>query len=223
MNIIIDSREQHRIEYAKKQYGQHEIEVKQLETADYIFNKDCAFEYKTLSDFINSIQSGRVFEQAIRLNQKFKYPFVMIQGSEQELDDYLNKLFFLHRTRKGKNRPPKFNKKNYYGAINRLNTYVTVIQCPTEYLAFQSMLNQAKMSLDNAPVNRKVAKTGSPAYQCLRYCIATVGPKTAEKIVSGCGLKSIDDVVNVSVDEISSVKGVSKEKAELIYYKIHNG
>ena len=221
MNILIDSREQHRIEYAKKTYKQHDIETKYLETADYIFNQEVAFEYKTLPDFINSVQSGRVFEQAIRLNQEFKYPFVMIQGSEQELDNYINKLFFMRKTKKH-NKPQKFYKKNYYGAIERLNTYATVLERPTEHQAFQSMLNQAKMSLETGPVNRKVAKTGSPAYLCLRYCIRGVGPKTAEKIVNTLKLESVEDVLNVSVSDFVSVNGVSLGKAELFYSKLHS-
>lgn len=166
---------------------------------------------------MKSVQDGRVVEQAIRLNQTYPYPFVMIQANEQELKDYINKLYFIRKARQhGKHKPQKFYEKNYYGAINSLNCYVTVLTCPTQYLAFQSMLNQAKKCLDGAPVNRKVAKTGSPAYQCLRYCVKRVGPKTAEKIVNELGLETVRDVVNVSVDDLVSVRGVSRSKAEFI-------
>jgi len=223
MIIQVDDREGERIEYAKKHYPQHDVEKTRLETADFIFNKDCAFEYKTLKDFIGSVQGGRIVEQAIRLNEQFKYPFIMIQGSEQELQNEINKIFYLRKTKKGKQKPQKFYEKNFYGAINSLNCYVTVLTCPTQYLAFQSMLNQAKKCLSGAPINRKVAKTGSPAYQCLRYCIGGVGPKTAEKIVNQLGLKSIPDVTGVSVERLASVNGVSHAKAEVIYRRIQEG
>lgn len=217
MIVQIDDREGERIEYAKKQYTKHEIELKHLETGDFIFNNKVAFEYKTFPDFVKSVQDGRVVEQAIRLNQTYPYPFVMIQANEQELKDYINKLYFIRKAKQhGKHKPQKFYEKNYYGAINSLNCYVTVLTCPTQYLAFQSMLNQAKKCLDGAPVNRKVAKTGSPAYQCLRYCVKRVGPKTAEKIVNELGLETVRDVVNVSVDDLVSVRGVSRSKAEFI-------
>lgn len=217
MIVQIDDREGERIEYAKKQYTKHEIELKHLETGDFIFNNKVAFEYKTFPDFVKSVQDGRVVEQAIRLNQTYPYPFVMIQANEQELKDYINKLYFIRKARQhGKHKPQKFYEKNYYGAINSLNCYVTVLTCPTQYLAFQSMLNQAKKCLDGAPVNRKVAKTGSPAYQCLRYCVKRVGPKTAEKIVNELGLETVRDVVNVSVEDLVSVRGVSRSKAEFI-------
>lgn len=217
MDIFVDDREGERIEYAKKQYTKHEIELKHLETGDFIFNNKVAFEYKTFPDFVKSVQDGRVVEQAIRLNQTYPYPFVMIQANEQELKDYINKLYFIRKAKQhGKHKPQKFYEKNYYGAINSLNCYVTVLTCPTQYLAFQSMLNQAKKCLDGAPVNRKVAKTGSPAYQCLRYCVKRVGPKTAEKIVNELGLETVRDVVNVSVEDLVSVRGVSRSKAEFI-------
>ena len=217
MIVQIDDREGERIEYAKKTYTKHEIELKHLETADFVFNNKVAFEYKTFPDFVKSVQDGRVVEQAIRLNQTYPYPFVMIQANEQELKEYIQKIYFIRKAKQhGKHKPQKFYEKNYYGAINSLNCYVTVLTCPTQYLAFQSMLNQAKKCLDGAPVNRKVAKTGSPAYQCLRYCIKGVGPKTTEKIVNTLGLETVADVVNVSVDDLVSVHGVSRSKAEYI-------
>lgn len=217
MIVQIDDREGERIEYAKKTYTKHEIELKHLETADFVFNNKVAFEYKTFPDFVKSVQDGRVVEQAIRLNQTYPYPFVMIQANEQELKEYIQKIYFIRKAKQhGKHKPQKFYEKNYYGAINSLNCYVTVLTCPTQYLAFQSMLNQAKKCLNGAPVNRKVAKTGSPAYQCLRYCIKGVGPKTTEKIVNTLGLETVADVVNVKVKDLADVNGVSRSKAEYI-------
>lgn len=220
MDIFVDDREGERIEYAKKHYTKHNVEKKHLETGDFIFNQKVAFEYKTFNDFVKSVQEGRIVEQAIRLNQTYPYPFVMIQANEQELQNYVNKIYFIRRQRKNKSKPPKFYEKHYYGAINSLNCYVTVLTCPTRYLAFQSMLNQAKKCLDGAPINRKVAKTGSPAYNCLRYCIRGIGPKTTEKIVNGLSLETVSDVVGLSVEDLVSVKGVSRSKAEDIMGKI---
>ena len=220
MNIQIDDREGHRIKYAEKQYKKHNLTIEHLETADFIFNKRVAIEYKTLPDFISSVQSGRIVEQAIRLNKQFDFPFIMIQGNEQELQAEIQKIRFLQKTRR-KNKPQQFYEKNFYGAINSLNCYVTVLQCPTQYLAFQSMITQANKCLNDAPINRKVAKTGNAAYNCLRYCVKGVGVKTAKNIVDSLSLESLEDVLNVGVDELSSVKGVSKDKANIIYAKLH--
>lgn len=221
MIIQIDDREGKRIEYAKKQYKKHDIELKHLKTADFIFNQKVAFEYKTIPDFITSVQSGRMTEQAIRLNKEFEHPFIMIEGEDVDLGKELDKRYFLQKTRK-KNKPQTFSRKQFYGAIDSLNDYVTVMQRPTMYWCFYSMLNKAQKSLDGAPVNRKVVKTGNTAYNFLRYCVGGVGKKTAEKLVNECGLKSIEDVLNVSIEELSGVKGISLNKAEVIYRNIHN-
>lgn len=220
MIIEIDDREQYRIKNAEKEYRKHDIEIKHLKTADYIFNKEVAFEYKTLPDFIHSVQSGRVVEQAIRLNKEFKYPFVIIQYNEQELDKYLNKLYFLRKTRKT-GKPSKFGRINFYGAIDSLNTYVTVITRPTEHYCFQAMLNTAVKCLRQEPVNRKVVKTGNPCYNYLRYCIDGVGKKTAQKIVSELDLQNPKDVFKVSVSDLSGIRGISEEKAQVIFNNIN--
>lgn len=221
MHIKIDDREGHRIETMKKHYPPSNITITHLETADFTFNDKVAFEYKTLPDFIQSIHTGRITEQAIRLNQEFPYPFIIIQSSEKELQEHINRIYFLRRTRKGKKKPPKFYEKQYYGAINRLNCFVTVLTCPTEHLCFQSMINQARKCLDNTPINRKVAKTGNPAYQCLRYCIRGVGPKTADKIIGTLKLETIEDVTNMTINDFASVNGVSINKAKMIHRQIH--
>lgn len=219
MNIKIDNREGQRIEHMKTHYNKNKITVTQLETGDFIFNDKIAFEYKTLPDFISSIHDGRLIEQAIRLNQTYPYPFIIIQAGEKELQAELNKNYFLRRTRK-KNKPPAFTTKQYYGMINRLNCYVTVITCPTEAQCFESMINQAEKCLDDAPVNRKIVKTGNPAYQCLRYCIRGVGEKTARKITTGLELETIQDLTQITIEDLASIHGVSRSKAEKIYGQI---
>ena len=144
MNIQIESRELSRIEYAKQQYKRHEIEVKYFETGDYIFNNKVAFEYKTMKDFIKSVQKGRVFDQAIRLNETFQYPFIMIEASDQELQEYYAKIHFKRKNKKPGHKPRKFYEKEFYGAIASLNRICTVIRCPTQKRCFDMMETQAK-------------------------------------------------------------------------------
>lgn len=222
MIIEIDDRENKtgRADRAKKTYRQHDTEVKHLKTGDYIFNQQVAFEYKTLPDFISSVNSGRLVEQAIRLNKEFKYPFVVIQYNEEELEAYLRKLYFLRKTRK-QNKPQKFGRKNFYGAIDSLNTYVTVINRPTEHYCLQGMLNTAIKCLRQEPVNRKVVKTGNACYNYLRYCIDGVGQKTAQKIVNELDLSKPIDVFRISVEDLSGIRGISEKKATLIYNNIN--
>ena len=86
--IIIDHREDKSLikELAKK----HDIEIKQLITADYIIQgKDpegnnllIGIERKTNQDFLNSIIDKRIIQQLIYLKDNFTIPLLIIEGTE---------------------------------------------------------------------------------------------------------------------------------------------
>ena len=85
MQVRIDSREQSRIESAKKYYTEQglQVTVEELEIGDYIFSdgkNEVCFEFKLTSDFIASIQDGRVFNQSVNMTENYDYAFVMIHG-----------------------------------------------------------------------------------------------------------------------------------------------
>lgn len=84
---MIDTREKDRIKSASKYYTKQglEVEVSELEVGDYIFtdgNDSVVFEFKTIADFVSSIQDRRVFNQAISQAEEFNHHFVVIQGDE---------------------------------------------------------------------------------------------------------------------------------------------
>ena len=57
-----------------KQYYEDQgdtVQIKDLLIGDYLFNNQVVFEYKTLEDFIKSVQESRVFNQAIDQTQAF--------------------------------------------------------------------------------------------------------------------------------------------------------
>ena len=82
MKVFIDSRETDRIKPAMFHFSlNNDISVEELETGDYIFEEDgkqVVFEYKTMSDFINSVSEGRVFNQAIDQQNQFDHHFVIL-------------------------------------------------------------------------------------------------------------------------------------------------
>ena len=68
MRLIIDSREKERVEQAKQYYTEQglDVETNELHIGDFLFidgDKKAVFEYKTISDFVASIQDNRVFNQ----------------------------------------------------------------------------------------------------------------------------------------------------------------
>ena len=81
--------------------------------------------------------------------------------------------------------------------------------------------NTSKKIIAEEPVQRKIAKTGNPAYQCLRYCIGGVGPKTTAKIITQLQLETIKDVVDLTADKLTKVNGISRSRAEQITAQIN--
>lgn len=81
MRIIVDNREKNSLVLAELISGCMEVELKQLEVADYIIG-DTAIERKTISDFISSMMNKRLLQQ---LNGLQQYPsrLIIIEGIDE--------------------------------------------------------------------------------------------------------------------------------------------
>lgn len=56
------------------------IEPKQLEVADYILSSRIGVERKNVDDFLNSLISGKLFNQISKLRESFSRPMLIIEG-----------------------------------------------------------------------------------------------------------------------------------------------
>lgn len=213
--ILIDHRENTpRIKAAKGYYDSKgdNVQVKELLIGDYIFNDQVVFEYKTLEDFIKSVQESRVFNQAIDQSQNFPYHFVIIVASEQELYDRFYGAEW-----------PEFTWQQYKGAIARLNTYTTVIEASTEHQAIMFMRIQAHKCLDNKHIVKRLAqKTDNPAFNYL-VGVKHIGDDTADIIVDGLQLETLEDLLNIKNNELQALKGIGSQKAGVVMRAIKNG
>ena len=215
--MLIDSREQKRIQKAKEYFTtdelktEYNIKVQELKTGDYVFNNQVCFEYKTQSDFISSIIDGRVFNEAIRQSETYPYHFIIIQGTNRD-------------RKKALEYAGNFTLKQYYGAIARLNTYTTVIQSTglTED-AFYQMHIQVNKCLDNKEIKVKHfdVKSGNPAFNALCYCLDDVADIRAKTIVNSLGLKTWSDVYHLTKQDLLSVDGIGEVLSESIINQIN--
>ncbi|KAM0688232.1 DNA repair endonuclease XPF [Conglomerata obtusa] len=65
------------------------IKIMLLDTGDYILGKDTAIERKSISDFISSINSGRLYLQAKMISYKYKNAYLLIEFNRRTcLADY---------------------------------------------------------------------------------------------------------------------------------------
>ena len=217
-NILIDDREKNsRIKNATEHYTTRyndNVTVKHLPFGDFIFENQVVFEYKTISDFVKSVQSGRVFNQAIDQSTTFKYHFVIIVSTERERRGYFNKLKHIGNSRL------YFDEYKYIGAISRLNTFTTVIQANTEKEAFTYMRSQARKCLDNKHIIKRLErKTDNPCFNYLMN-IKHISDRKAELIVKELELETLTDLLNVTNNDLQAIDGIGPNTAGVIIKSI---
>lgn len=215
INCLIDSREQTRISYSKKFFHKYNPIVVELDTGDYIFenenNEQICFEYKTMKDFIASVKDSRVFEQVTRMNNEFKWSFIVIEGTIDDLRNENRRRQFQRNTGK------QFSLAQFYGSIAKLNCYTTVVLCHNQAQSFNYMENQALKIFDDEPLIKHFKHdSDNPALNFLAG-INGIGYKTAASIVSEFNINSLNDLLNIiEIEDLTSIKGIGKVTAENI-------
>lgn len=80
--IIIDSREASaapKIVKGLREIGALII-IRSLDKGDYIISDECAFERKTVHDFVHTLTHRRLFKQLFLLKEAYSKPFILIEG-----------------------------------------------------------------------------------------------------------------------------------------------
>lgn len=218
LQVYIDNREQDRVKSGTIYFRKHGYNpiISELLVGDYCFtdnNINVIFEYKTIEDFINSINDNRVFNQALNQSSEFDYHFVIIVGSENDLRKAKNTLY--------RTTGMSFNNKQLNGAVASLVEFTSVLMVKNESLAFDLMERIALKCVRNKPVIHRFPKSkGTPAYRFLCNNVNGIGDKTAEKICRDLDLWSVYDVLCLNVDILTGVSGIGRKKAVNILSQI---
>jgi len=214
MKVFIDSREQSRIKQASEYYTKQglTVEVQELPIGDYLFtdgSDEVVFEFKTIADFVASIQDNRVFNEALNQAENYNHHFVVIQGDESTRAKCL-------AFTKNYRRVTIFQ---YHGAIARLNTYTTVLESYSPFIneAFYKMLVQTRKCLSDKPIVRKFPKkTSNSAFNFLCGSIYGINHKKANQIVNTYHLESLADLMKLNKEELMKIDGIGEKNAERI-------
>ena len=217
MRVYIDTRETDRIKPAMFYFSKNNsVSVVELESGDYIFvddGKRVVFEYKTMEDFITSVNEGRVFNQAIDQQTQFLYHFVIIEGTDEEMQKICSDRYYSTGV--------SFSKAQFYGAIARLNTFTTVLRVPNRKTAFELMEVQSKKCMDEKAVAKSFPKSeGNAAFRYLCYCCNRIGSNTAEKIVDELSLNNLEDIMALKRDDLTSIYGIGDATADTILEQV---
>lgn len=219
LTVQIDSREQGRIETAKKYYEKLDItvEVAELPIGDYIFtdgNDSVVYEFKTCEDYIASIHDGRLPNEAINQAEEFNHHFIVIYGS---LYDRTQAII------KSRDYIP-ITIEQYIASISSLNRYTTVLQVYNNVIeeAYYTMQKQAEKCLSQKPIVRKFPrKHRNPAFNYLCYCIHGISSKKAKAITETYDLHSLTDLMTLTLTDLQKIEGIGENTAKKILTAIH--
>lgn len=220
MKLQIDNRESNtRISSACQFFGEnYDIEVGSYPVGDFIFDNKVVFEYKTAPDIVSSIIDGRVFRQVERMKQ-YPFHYVIVVGNVAEHINERNANYWNRR-----NQVKQFTVRNYLGALARLQIESRVIHVDNNQQAWIIMDFLTKKLLDSNPnvrgVDRPKATLSDPIATFLS-CIyindsQRLGIKTAIMIREYLHLESLNDLLQVTYEDLVGVKGVGSKTARRI-------
>jgi len=181
-----------------------QVDYRVLEVGDYVVSSDCAVERKAGRDFVKSLYSGRLFDQARRLRQFYSRPVFVAEGDLQ--------LLF------GEGAKPRA----FWGALATLafqfgmSVFFTANARQTADLVFTLVRRSGLTRVPRGPwVQKKPRATSLQKVQLtLVASLPAIGPKLAERVLQRFG--SVRRVFSASVAELCTVKGLGRVKAEKI-------
>ena len=211
MLVQISDKEQSRIKPAKQYYTELgcDVEVTNLQYGDYVFDNKVAFEYKTIPDFVTSIQDKRAFNETINQAENYDWHYIIIQGNEAERSKTLAMTKHYHQ----------ITIFQYLGSIASINRYSTVIECYSPFLkeALYRMHIQAKKDLSQKPIVKKFPrKHKNNAFNWLCYCNYGINSKKATAIVETLNLHTLTDLQKLTITDLTQIEGIGESTAKKI-------
>ena len=233
MNIKIDNREdKSRINscvnfYTKQDYKKdilnyhgfnNHVIIDKLAIGDYVFEDKVCFEFKTASDMINSIMDGRIFKQAHHMKQ-YPFSYVIVVGNVADEINRRNEPKYYNKY----NKMRTFTLKNYLGALARLYTYTKVVHLDNNqqcWILMEYLVTKLLDENDVKPLDKPSFKLTDPIASFLG-CIYVnqnqrVSSKQAILIREHLHLETLQDLLNVTYDDLVSVKGIGSKTARKI-------
>ena len=198
--IVIDSRETHRIDSATKFFKDngYKVTISKENTGDYIFQNKIVMEFKTWSDFMSSITDHRLFNETISQMENYQIHFLVLHGTNRDYHEA-----YQHNG---------IEDKHITGAIARLLTYTKIIRSTgTIQDCYNLMMVTAEKCLDEKTLCKNFGtKSVNPAFNVLSRCVDDINAERAKNIVNFLGLQTISDVCNLTQKDLMKVPGIGE-------------
>jgi len=179
------------------------VEFRLLDVADYVIG-DRAVERKTTGDFISSLFSGRLFDQAKRLSESYRMPFMVVEG---DLQASLQRI----------SRP-----KVFWGSMLSLvlqydiRPFFTSDALQTAELIFTYALHLSYKRRRAPPVIIKKPRisTDTQAQLLVVESLPTIGPKLAGRLLERFG--TVRRIFEASRSELAVRGGLGRSRAQKV-------
>lgn len=206
--IIIDHREPKSL--IKELAKTHDIEIKQLITADFIIQgKDpdgndlnIGLERKTTNDFLNSIIDKRIIQQLIYLKENFTVPLLIIEGTQNiyEIRNFHpNAIRGMLASITVDFQIPIISTRNFRDTAAFINTIAKRLEKPKKLFP---LLKKRKPS------------TLKEQQELIIESLPKIGPTLAKSLLKK--FKSVKKVINASEEKLQKVEKIGKKKTEEI-------
>ena len=214
VDLKIDFREQRSgiVSEIEKLTNKIAFELCTLPTGDYMVGDKIIVERKTLNDFLTSIKTGRIFQQAYRIAQTGKNGLIILEGDKTMVDSSL------------------MSRKAVQGALIHLTVFIGIpvirsLNIQETATLLIDILNQSKQQ--ELPRQKHIISV-SPGIQ--------INKKQRQKLfllqnLPGIGTKkglallkmfsTIENIVNASPADLTKVRGIGNKLAERIIAILH--
>jgi len=178
------------------------VQRKVLDVGDYVVGQ-CAIERKTARDFISSLYSGRLFEQAQRISESYQKFMLIVEGDAQEMLSDMK------------------NPKAYWGALLALalsfdfRLFFTLDQEQTADVLSLLATRTTQGEVSRPLIVRKPRMgTTRDRQLAVLESLPTIGPKFADKLLRAFG--SVRNILLASRVELAVKGGIGEARAKRI-------
>ena len=178
------------------------VQRRMLDVADYVVGR-YAIERKTVHDFVSSLYSGRLFDQAQRITQTYSKFLLIVEGDFQEALGDLK------------------NPRVYWGALLSLTLgfdfKIFFTSSTVETADLLSLLaRRGGSGFTNRPLVKKPKLMSTKVWQLLVLgSLPSIGPKLAERLLESFG--TLHNVFTASRTELAVKGGIGDFRAQKVF------
>ncbi|MCD4666422.1 DEAD/DEAH box helicase [archaeon] len=198
--IIVDNREINSSTLKELYKLNFNINLKSINSADYVINKKIAIELKTKEDFVNSIVDGRLLNQLKKLREDYDRPLLIIQG-EEDIYEIRN----VH--------PNAIRGMLSAIAISyQIPTIFTKNAIDTAHLIKIVTEREQKGKTEFPLFSKQKPLTLKEQQQYLIESLPGIGPNLAKSLLYE--FKSVKEIMNASEKDLTKVDKIGKKKSQ---------